>query len=61
MRSVGVGEVKVIALTDVEVPFFRLDQIFSGVRHEELAPTSPAIPGPSPTSTPLGASSGLTC
>ena len=32
------GEVEVIALTDVEGPFFRLGQIFPGVRREEWVP-----------------------
>ncbi|CAA9454732.1 MAG: hypothetical protein AVDCRST_MAG14-1431 [uncultured Rubrobacteraceae bacterium] len=38
MRSIVVGEVEVVALTDVEGPFFRLAQIFPGVRDEEWGP-----------------------
>ncbi len=35
MRSLTVGEVEIVALTDIEGPFFRLDQIFPGVRTEQ--------------------------
>jgi len=35
MRSIGVAGVEIVALTDVEGPFFRLDRIFPGVRPEE--------------------------
>jgi len=38
VRSLRVGEVEILALTDVEGPFFRLDQIFPGVRTEQWWP-----------------------
>ncbi len=38
MRSITVGEVDITALTDVEGPFFKLGQIFPGVRAEQWEP-----------------------
>ena len=38
MSSIAVGEVEVVALTDVEGPFFRLDQLFPGVPLEDWEP-----------------------
>jgi glyoxylase-like metal-dependent hydrolase (beta-lactamase superfamily II) len=38
VRSLTVGEVEIFALTDVEGPFFRLNQIFPGVRAEQWRP-----------------------
>ena len=38
MKSVNVGEVEIVALTDVEGPFFWLDRIFPGVRPEDWEP-----------------------
>jgi glyoxylase-like metal-dependent hydrolase (beta-lactamase superfamily II) len=35
MKRFTVGEVEILALTDVEGPFFRLNQIFPGVRPEQ--------------------------
>jgi glyoxylase-like metal-dependent hydrolase (beta-lactamase superfamily II) len=38
MRSIIIGEVEITALTDVEGPFFRLNQLFPGVRAAQWAP-----------------------
>ena len=38
MRKLIVGEVEVTALTDVEGPFFRLSQLFPGVRADQWEP-----------------------
>jgi glyoxylase-like metal-dependent hydrolase (beta-lactamase superfamily II) len=38
VRSVTVGRVEITALTDVEGPFFRLSQLFPGVRAEQWEP-----------------------
>ena len=38
MRKLIVGEVEVTALTDVEGPFFRLSQLFPGVRADQWGP-----------------------
>jgi glyoxylase-like metal-dependent hydrolase (beta-lactamase superfamily II) len=38
MKSLVVGEVEIVALTDVEGAFFRLEQIFPGVRVEQWWP-----------------------
>lgn len=38
MKSITVGDVGITALTDVEGPFFRLGQIFPGVRDEQWRP-----------------------
>jgi glyoxylase-like metal-dependent hydrolase (beta-lactamase superfamily II) len=38
MKRLVVGEVEIVALTDVEGSFFRLDQIFPGVRAEQWWP-----------------------
>ena len=38
MRSIIVGEVEIAALTDIEGPFFRLNQLFPGVRAEQWEP-----------------------
>ena len=38
MKSLTVGEVEIVALTDVEGAFFRLNQIFPGVRTEQWWP-----------------------
>jgi glyoxylase-like metal-dependent hydrolase (beta-lactamase superfamily II) len=38
MKSLTVGEVEILALTDVEGAFFRLNQIFPGVRAEQWWP-----------------------
>jgi glyoxylase-like metal-dependent hydrolase (beta-lactamase superfamily II) len=38
MRSIVVGEVEITALTDVEGPFFKLSQLFPGVRAEQWSP-----------------------
>jgi glyoxylase-like metal-dependent hydrolase (beta-lactamase superfamily II) len=38
MRSIIVGEVEIAALTDIEGPFFRVDQLFPGVEAEQWEP-----------------------
>jgi glyoxylase-like metal-dependent hydrolase (beta-lactamase superfamily II) len=38
LKSIGVGRVDVIALTDIEGAFFRLDQIFPGVMEDQWEP-----------------------
>ena len=38
MRSIIVGGVEITALTDIEGPFFRLNQLFPGVRMEQWEP-----------------------
>ena len=38
MKSIAVGRVEIVALTDVEGPFFRLSQLFPGVRAEQWEP-----------------------
>ena len=38
IKKLVVGEVEIVALTDVEGAFFRLDQIFPGVRAEQWWP-----------------------
>jgi glyoxylase-like metal-dependent hydrolase (beta-lactamase superfamily II) len=38
VRSMIVGEVEITALTDIEGPFFRLNQLFPGVRAEQWEP-----------------------
>jgi glyoxylase-like metal-dependent hydrolase (beta-lactamase superfamily II) len=38
MRKLIVGEVEITALTDVEGPFFRLSQLFPGVRADQWEP-----------------------
>jgi len=38
MKSIRVGGVEVVALTDIEGTFFRLDQIFPGIPDEQWAP-----------------------
>lgn len=44
MSSIMVGAVEVVALSDVEGPFFRLDQLFPGVPREEWKPYSARYP-----------------
>ena len=38
MNSITVGDVEVVALTDIEGAFFGLDQIFPGVRQDQWEP-----------------------
>jgi glyoxylase-like metal-dependent hydrolase (beta-lactamase superfamily II) len=38
MRNLIIGEVEITALTDVEGPFFRLSQLFPGVRADQWEP-----------------------
>lgn len=38
MKRLTVGEVEIAALTDVEGPFFRLSQLFPGVRADQWSP-----------------------
>ena len=44
MSSITAGTVEVVTLTDVEGPFFRLDQFFPGVPWEEWKPYSVRYP-----------------
>ena len=44
MSSITAGTVEVVTLTDVEGPFFRLDQLFPGVPWEEWKPYSVRYP-----------------
>jgi len=37
MKSIIVGEVEITAVTDIEVPFFRLNQLSPGVRTEQAS------------------------
>jgi glyoxylase-like metal-dependent hydrolase (beta-lactamase superfamily II) len=38
VKSIAAGRVEIVALTDVEGPFFRLSQLFPGVRSEQWEP-----------------------
>jgi glyoxylase-like metal-dependent hydrolase (beta-lactamase superfamily II) len=38
LKSIEVGRVEIVALTDMEVAFFGLDQIFPGVAHDQWEP-----------------------